>query len=439
MEPGLALGQPAPEPAPSPGAAADPGMGDMDMSTATGSGPAPAMSMMSGQLGAYPMSRDASGTSWQPDSAPERALSGRLGAWNVMTEGFGTLVYDDQAGPRGGVDTFFQSMLMGMGQRPLGGGVATLRGMFSLDPLMGKSGYPLLLQTGETADGRTLLVDRQHPHNLVMELAAAYAHPLTKSLYGFVYAGWPAEPALGPVTYMQRFSGETDPEAPIGHHWLDSTHVSSGVVTAGLVLGSVKLEASDFTGREPNQNRWDVGHPTFDSVSVRATWNPAPDLSLQVSRGRIVSPEQLLPGVNEDRTTASATYNRPLPGLGRGADAQATFAFGRDEEHPGASSNAFLLEGALAFGSETVFGRAEAVGKDNLFADTPTSPLFGRTFDVGKISVGYAHAFHVPPRLDLEVGGLASAYELPSELRPVYGSAPVSFVLFLRLRTGRGI
>jgi len=40
------------------------------------------------------------------------------------------------------------------------------RVMGSIEPVMGRSGYPLLLQTGETADGTTPLLDRQHPHDV---------------------------------------------------------------------------------------------------------------------------------------------------------------------------------------------------------------------------------------------------------------------------------
>jgi hypothetical protein len=152
---------------------------------------------------------------------------GKSGDWSTMVHGFAALVYDDQGGPRSDQKAFAASMLMGMLQRPLRGGTLTLRAMGSLDPLIGKNGYPLLLATGETANGRTELVDRQHPHDAFMELSATYAHALTDKLSGFVYLGLPGEPALRPPTDMHRFSGMANPEAPISHHWLDSTHVTS--------------------------------------------------------------------------------------------------------------------------------------------------------------------------------------------------------------------
>ena len=140
---------------------------------------------MKGMLGGYSMMRDASGTAWQPDSSPMWAIMGKRGAWSTMVHGYVTLVHDDQGGPRGDQKTFVASMFMGMGQRELAGGTLTLKAMGSLDPLMGKSGYPLLLATGETADGRTELVDRQHPHDAFMELSATYSHPLGRDLSGF--------------------------------------------------------------------------------------------------------------------------------------------------------------------------------------------------------------------------------------------------------------
>ena len=190
-------------------------MGDMNMA-----GMDMSHGMMAGTLGPYSMMRDASGTSWQPDSAPMAAIHGTLGSWMTMIHGDAFLVYDHQGGRRGDNKTFSESMLMGMAQRGLDTGILTLQGMVSFDPLMGKSGYPLLLQTGETADGVHPLIDRQHPYDFLMELSGTYSAPLGDGS-AFVYAGYPGEPALGPATFMHRLSGMENPEAPITHHWLE--------------------------------------------------------------------------------------------------------------------------------------------------------------------------------------------------------------------------
>ena len=388
---------------------------------------------MTGALGPYPMTRDASGTAWQPDSAPMSGIMGMAGGWATMVHGYATLVYDDQGGPRGDDKTFVASMLMGMAQRPVGEGTLTVRAMGSLDPLMGASGYPLLLATGETADGRTELVDRQHPHDAVMELAAAYTRPLGRDVSGFLYLGLPGEPALGPATYMHRFAGMANPEAPISHHWLDSTHVTFGVATLGLVYRELKVEGSVFTGREPDQNRWDIERPRMDSWSVRATVNPTANLSAQLSHGFLRSPEALHPEEDVRRTSASLTWNRPL---GDDRSWQSTFAWGRNDPSGGDhahTTDAFLFESALQLGRWTGFARAERVGKDELFDDDAGDPLAGRVFTVGKLSLGGYRS--VPfGKLALDLGGLVSKYALPGAIQPRYGSDPTSVMLFTRLR-----
>ena len=169
---------------------------------------------------------------------------------------------------------FVSGMVMGMARRDLGRGTLQLRAMLSPDPLMGRRGYPLLLAAGETADGMTPLVDRQHPHDLFMELSASYSLRLSDRASVFVYAGLPGEPAFGPPAFMHRLSIMDSPEAPISHHWLDSTHISFGVVTAGLVLDRVKLEASRFNGREPDQHRWDIETGPLDFTALRALVEP---------------------------------------------------------------------------------------------------------------------------------------------------------------------
>jgi hypothetical protein len=383
---------------------------------------------MTGLFGPYAMSREGSGTAWQPDSTPHEGLHVMTGDWMVMAHGFASGVFDRQSGPRGTDKAFSASMLMLMAQRPLWDGTLGLRGMISLDPAMGAEGYPLLLQTGETADGRTHLTDRQHPHDLFMELAASYSHPLGEDSSLFGYFGLPGEPALGPSTFMHRFSGMEIAEAPITHHWLDSTHITFGVATLGYVWRSVKLEGSTFRGREPDQYRWDMEAPRFDSYAGRLSWNPGRDLALQVSYGRVVSPEQLEPAVDAGRLTASASWNWRATGRA----AQTTFAFGQNQNRPGRKLDAFLLETTVKLdGAHSIFGRVERVDKSELFHE---GPLEGRAFVVNKASLGYLYDFAQWRRTQWGVGALASAYAIPAELKPSYGGTPTSFMLFARVK-----
>lgn len=391
---------------------------------------APHAMPMTGMYGPYPMARESSGTSWQPESTGMEGIHAMAGDWTTMVHGYVNAVYDHQGGPRGATQSFSESMLMGMAQRQVGSdGTLGLRGMLSLDPLMGKSGYPLLFQTGETADGRTPLIDRQHPHDLFMELAATYSHRLAEDKSAFVYAGLPGEPALGPPAFMHRFSGMDNPEAPISHHWLDATHITYGVATVGTVLGRWKLEASAFNGREPDQYRWNIETRRFDSGAARISFNPTSNWSLQVSHGRLASPEQLEPNVSVRRTTASAIYDTQAAG----GHWQTTFAWGRNRASPGNATQAWLLESAWRWrDSHTFFGRAERVGKDELFTDP--DPRHHTVYQVNKLSLGYVYDFARVARMRVGVGGVVSAYATPGELDSVYGSHARSFMAFLRAR-----
>jgi len=382
------------------------------------------------------MPREASGTAWQPDSTPMPypMIHIMQDGWMIMGHGDAYLIYDHAGGDRGGDKTISTNMFMIMARKQIGVGVLGLRGMVSLEPTtIGRSGYPLLLQTGETADGHTPLIDRQHPHDLFMELAGSYSLPVRENDRLFVYLGLPGEPALGPATFMHRFSGMDNPEAPITHHWLDSTHITFGVATLGYVINDwVKVEGSILTGREPDQSRWDIETPKMDSQSARVTVNPMRDLSLQVSYGHLNSPEQLEPDVDQNRMTASISYNRRLDGDGR-SNWQTTFAWGRDNNDPGHTLDAFLIESAVNFEhAHTIFTRFERVQKDELFE--AGEPLAGSVFWVNKLSVGYIYDFPETHQVQLGLGAVGSIHFLPGELEDVYGTNPTSFMLFGRLR-----
>lgn len=385
---------------------------------------------MHGMLGSYPMSREASGTSWQPDATPHEGVHCMTDDGMVMVHGFANVVYDDQGGERGDRDVFSSNMLMLMAQRPLGIGTFGARSMLSLEPVtLGKKGYPLLLQTGETADGTSHLIDRQHPHDFWMELAGTYSLPVTDVSSVFVYAGLPGEPALGPPAFLHRFSGVDNPEAPITHHWLDSTHISFGVATLGYVYDRVKLEGSVFTGREPDENRWDFETPRFDSYAARLSWNPTGSWALQGSYGLLDSPEQLAPETDTRRGTVSASYHKAW---GRN-NWQTTAAWGINANDPGHTLHGFLLESALNLKkTHTVFGRAETVGKDELFPEG--DPLHGSVFHVTKLSLGYIYDLPEWRQMQWGVGGLGSLYVVSSRMHDAYDGAPVSFMLFVRAK-----
>jgi hypothetical protein len=304
--------------------------------------------------------------------------------------------------------------------------------MLSPDPAMGPEGYPLLLATGETADGKTPLVDRQHPHNLFMELSATYTRRFTEHDNVYVYAGLPGEPAFGPPTFMHRESIEDDPEAPISHHWLDSTHVTFGVVTGGWVHDDLKLEASAFNGREPDQNRWAIEPRGLDSAAVRLSWNPGPNWALQASWAYQKSPEQLEPLADQRKASASAMYTVKFGDDGAWAS---TLAWGRRQNTNGGTPlDAFLLESTLKPNDRwTFFARAEQERNDELTKGVLTGPAYA----VAKVGAGIIRDWRVAPHVKLGLGALYDFNFVPTALAPSYGSTtPRGAMGFVRLKLG---
>ena len=369
---------------------------------------------------------DGSGTSRVPGNEGMAGLHLKAGDWMLMAHGYAWGAYTDQPGPRGDSMPFVTSMAMLTGERDLGDGVhLQLRSMLSLDPLMGPRGYPNLLATGETAHGAPL-VDRQHPHDAVMELAARIDVAAGDGSL-FLYGGPVAEPALGPSAFMHRGSADYLPLAPIMHHWFDSTHITYGVVTAGWSGRRVQIEASAFRGREPDEHRWDIETPRLDSWSVRATWTPSPAWAVELSHGRLESPEAQHPDEDEARTIASVSYARG--GLA------ATAGFSAKNRLPGRTLTALFAEANWDIGAHhTLFGRVEDVANDELFPD-PADPRHDRRYRITRAEAGYAYRLPLGP-FGLALGGAVDAYGKPAALDAAYGDAPLGYTLFAKLTLG---
>ncbi len=376
-----------------------------------------------GLLGAYPMGRDASGTSWQPDLARHGGLHAALDDWQLMGHLRLTGFYDWQSGPRGDTGSYLAGMLMGMARRDIGADTVSFRLMLSPDPFMGKAGYPLLLAGGETADGVTPLIDRQHPHDLIMELSASFAHRFDQQTSAFLYLGYPGEPAFGPSAFMHRPSAIDNPAAPLSHHWLDSTHITFGVVTMGVAHDSWKLEYSRFTGREPDQFRFNFDTPRLDSNALRLSWNPAPAWSLQLSWADLKSPEQLSDHHDETRLSASATY---IAQIMRPDDLALTAAWGRRSGGHGGTLNALLAEAQWTpYPLWTVYSRAEWL--ENGEWD------HGHTRRAGAISLGLIRDFQISDQMRLGLGGQYGFFLMEGALKQSYGDTPRGALLFVRL------
>jgi len=380
-----------------------------------------------------PMTRNGSGTGWLPDSTPMFGYMVHTRKWMYMFHGNVFLRYTNadlfRSGFRGSDKLDAINWFMGMGQRRVGKkGLFRFSAMMSLDNLFGGNGYPLLFQTGESWQGRPL-VDRQHPHDLFSELSLAYTHAINKNVDLTLYAGYPGEPALGSVAFMHRVSSLYNPDAPLSHHWNDGTHITFGVLTGGIRVGKFKAEASSFTGREPDENRYDFDSPRFDSYSGRVSFNPNPYWSFQVSQGFVKSPEALRPGEDVYRTTASAVYSKPLS---KSNFLNVTALWGLNQSH--ASEHAALLEAVWVLNGMAAFSRYEMVQKSVHELDLEEE-AYGHDalFSIHAFTLGVSHDILKSKALRIAIGGQGSVYFPAPELYSLYGRNPVSGQLFLRI------
>lgn len=390
------------------------------------------------------MTRMGSGTSWQPASSPTNMWHHRVGEWFVMNHFEAKIGVNRQGGPRGVTKFESQNWVMPMAMRQIGRGTLTLRGMFSFEPFtFSGAGSPQLFQTGEVYQGKSI-VDAQHPHDLVMELAAQYEVPIGEKSSMFAYVGWPGEPALGPVAFMHRASASENPAAPLSHHLQDATHISHGVMTVGATYRGLRVEGSVFNGREPDEFRKNLEAGVWNSRSIRVSFAPSKNWVGQVSYGVLKNPELLHAG-DTHRMTASIQHNQPIS---RGNWAS-TVVWGRNrEEHRTTQEvfrlNSYLFESTLNFLDRNyVYTRLELVDKKDLLRSEDLRRLgfdpsvHHPQFRIGGYTFGYAREIRNTSTLSLAVGADVTFYSKPAQLDPVYGNNPVSYKFFFRIRPAR--
>jgi hypothetical protein len=378
-----------------------------------------------------------SGTDAEPNSTPFQMLMTMKGSWTLMFHGEAFLNDIQQSGPRGADKLFSTNWLMPMAQRKLGAGTLTLRTMLSLEPAtVSERRYPELFQQGETAFGFPI-VDGQHPHNFFMELAALYDLKLGENTMQSFYAAPMGDPAIGPIAYPHRVSASEDPIAPLGHHLQDSTHIAYDVITVGLTHSILRFEASGFHGREPDEHRWIIESHAIDSWSARVTLNPGQNWSFQYSIAGLTSPEALAPTENVRRMTSSLIYNRPL----RSGNWASMLLWGRNQSLlDGNVGNSYLLESTLQFLTRNhAWTRIENVDRTNelLLGENPLPPSFVERYftRVQAYTAGYDRDLGHIPHLSTALGGQFMWYGVPQDLKPDYGSHPIGFVVFLRVRS----
>jgi hypothetical protein len=248
------------------------------------------------------------------------------------------------------------------GTRPLGRGTLTVESMVSLEPFtIHAEGSPELFQTGESYQ-RVPLVNYQHPHDLLMALGARYRVERRRATF-FFGAALVGSPALGPTAFMHRESARDNPQAPLSHHSLDSTHITPGVLTVGVATGPLTFEASAFRGEEPDENRTNIERPRINSWSTRISWRRGP-WDAQVSGGRLHEPEWFEPYM-VTRLTASIGFSGTVAMRALAA----TAAWGENREYNGFNNvdDSYLIEWDLHATAKTMFyGRAERTTKQVL-------------------------------------------------------------------------
>jgi hypothetical protein len=407
---------------------------------------------MQGALGT-PQSRLASGTSWIPDSSAVRAVMTTRGAWMLMLQGNVNALRIDQRTKRGDSQFGVTDWEMLMASRPLGGGLLRLNAMTSVEAFtLGGSGYPLLLQTGGTYR-HSPLHDRQHPHKAVMELAAMYEHAIARNAALFVYAAAVGEPALGPVSFMHRPAAENDPLSPVGHHWQDANHQTFGVVTAGMNTRTVRLEASVFNPREPDENHQVVDYrgAKLDSYSGRVSWAPTGRIVTSSWWGYLGSHSRLDPTARMHRYGGSLLVAARGP---RGGAWSSTLVWAMNLHHHGGNSHAILHGGPgasphhhassmlaetnLGIGLRTaVFARAERVmknGEEMGFLGGDLTALY----EVRVLTAGVSRQVASVGPAGISLGARASVNFVPATLLATYGTrTPAGFALYANVRPNR--
>lgn len=384
------------------------------------------------------MSRNGSGTGWVPDNSPMYMYMQGNQKSNWMLHGNIVVRYNNQdifeKGSRGDTKIDAPNWFMGMYNRLVGAkGLFNATAMISFDQLtVGEKGYPLLFQSGETYNGKRL-VDRQHPHDFISGLSVGYTYMFTRDIDITAYFGYPGEPALGPVAFMHRISAMNNPDAVLGHHWQDATHIVYGVGTLGLRYKQFKLEGSLFTGREPDEERYNFDPARFDSYSYRLSFNPGPDWAIQFSQGFLKEPEKLEPGIDITRTTASVMRSKSL----RTINWSQTLVWGmNDKQFHTTKEHSILYENNLQFQKQALYGRYEFIKKSA--EELELVSFFGdEHFNIHALTIGYNRNIAPAAPVDILIG-LQSTVHFPDRLlKPLYGSAPVGLEVYLQFRPRR--
>jgi hypothetical protein len=230
---------------------------------------------------------------------------------------------------------------------------------------------------------------------------------------------------------MHRPSSLNIPNATLGHHWSDATHITFGVATLGFRYKIFKVDGSLFTGREPNEKRYDFDEPRFDSYSYRLTINPCRSLSMQVSQGFIKSPEALHPDEDIDRTTASINHSIQL--RGENHFLTSAFVWGYNDSGDSHKENSFTLESNLQLDRFAVYGRYENIDKSAEELALEDEFEDASIFNVNAVTVGLNYTILRQFKTNFTLGAQGTFYTADSALDPIYGKNPMSAEVYLKI------
>ena len=351
-----------------------------------------------------------------------------------------------------------QNWVMLSGERKAGPGRLSVNGMMSFEPwTIGRlvyakgdngsaqriyafnanrervplGGSPQTFQTGESYLGAPL-INYQHPHDLFMEIGAKYR--LDRGRLKYTFEGdLVGSPALGPVAFMHRESARNNPQAPLTHHYIDSTHITPGVVTLGVGVGRMTFETSAFRGQEPDENRLNIERPWLDSWSARASYRQGP-WEAQFSGGHLKEPEWFEP-YDVTRLTASIGFNGTV-----GSRAlSATLAWGQNQEFLTGSLDGYLLEWDLRVAKRwSLYGRAESMRKELLSLGVhPRGLVPGQhpisISDIAALTLGQVWDLPIERGGRFGIGADFTVYNTSPDLETYFGS-PNAYHVFLRWR-----
>jgi hypothetical protein len=211
----------------------------------------------------------------------------------------------------------------------------------------------------------------------------------------------------------------------------DYSHVTFGVITVGYFYKRVKIDTSLFNGREPDEKRYDIDEPRFDSGSIRLSMNPSNNTCLQFSHGYIKEPEVLEPGGEH------SPYNRiSYLELSCFLRQHAFNGAGLGNEQTGPRQGTkFLAEADYQFGENALFTRMEFIkksGEELGLEEEKSRDLFS----ISAFTLGIARTIFSSHNVSISIGALCTVSPVERDLGRIYGGVPFSIEGYLRFSPG---